>query len=194
VPVLTGCHTGRVDDSLCDPASIVESLVGETLCGVRYFDVPNFGEDTSPWPGDGPHVLGHGLDLIFESRCVAITWGSELASYNISAMESSLIDRLLAGRFETVNEAAPWSALIGTSVAGVAIAHTEHLTGSGSVTVPYALVLTFDGGQSVVLAAANFDTDHSPALPGGDDLLVIWAVEQLLMLLPDLERLAHKLR
>lgn len=178
--------SGEHEDSY-SITTLAESLVGQTLRGVRYFDTPCFGDSIPEWPSDGPHGVGHGVDLLLDDGCVAVTWGKQFTSWNLTALPFSLVDFLLAGRFEMVNEKAPWLSLIGSEITGVEVHWlTENRGGTESIRFPFAVELDLADDAFVVLAAASYHEPNAPAFPGGDDIVVAWTLGHVRAVLPDL--------
>lgn len=166
---------------------MAESLVGRTLRGVRYFDTPCFGDSIPEWPSDGPHGAGHGVDLLLDDGCVAITWGKQYTAWNLTALPFSLVDFLLSARFEMVNEKEPWSSLIDSEITGAQVHWlTANFGGTEPIRFPFALELDFTDDAFVVLAAASYHELNAPALAGGDDIVVAWTIEHVRLVLPDL--------
>lgn len=175
-------------DHIYDLGDLAQSLVGERLTGVRYFDVPCFGEVIDEWPHpiSGVHVVAHGVDLDLERRTVGITWGNQVVPYNLDAVSFSLAQFLLAGRFESVLELEPWSELRGQTITSSELVWTSHSTPSaGETRFPFALVLGFGDSSPLVLAAASLPLESTVAFPGGDDIVVAWRADQVRRVLPE---------
>jgi hypothetical protein len=83
-------------------------------------------------------------------------------------MPFSLADFSLAGRFEFVNEKVPWSGVIGSHIVGAEISTSSHSTSEGTTIFPFAVLLIFENGRSLVLSAANYVPGEDRAIPEGD--------------------------
>jgi hypothetical protein len=174
-----------LDESRPPIDTVAQRLVGRALTGVRYWDTP-CSEAIDDASRAGPHHVGHGVDLILGGPVVAITWERAPLSYCVAAFESSLVEVLLAGRFESVADRDPWASLGGRTIEQTRV-HSLTATEDGTAsTFPFALELRFSDGDFVVLAAASYTEPHRPAFPGGDDIVVAWTPEHVRDVLPDL--------
>ncbi len=168
-----------------DIEALAARAVGTTLSGARYWDLPMFAAPEDEWPGAGPHVVAHGVDLLLGESVLGVTWGrDELALYPLS-----LVDHLLAGRFETVYEKAPWTSLIGRVVEGARVHWLDATSSEFQRRFPFALELRFGEAGFVVFAAASCLSTDQPAFPGGDDIVVAWLPAHVRTVLPELEPL-----
>jgi hypothetical protein len=158
-------------------------LVGARISGVRYWDTPCFGElPQDEWPSPGPHGAGHGVDLILDDGVVGVTWGRE----DLQIWPFSLVDLLLSGRFEAVNEKPPWSLSIGREITLARVHRLRGETGGRATSFPFALELRFAEDGLVVFAAASYHGPGGIAFPGGDDIVIAWHPDHFKTVLPDL--------
>ena len=170
-------------DADLDIETVVGAVAGATLTGVRYWETPCFGEGVDDeWPPGGPHRVGHGVDLIFGDTTVAVTWGLE----ELQVWPFSLVEFLLTGRFEAVNEKAPWSRWIGQRIDRVRVHWLDFTSGSVTKRARFALELRMASSDFIVLAAASYHDSGTHAFPGGDDIVVAWELDHIRNVLPDL--------
>lgn len=165
-----------------DIEALAARSIGKTLSGVRYWDVPIFGVVEDEWPDGGPHVVAHGVDLLFDESILSATWGRD----ELTLLPLSLVDYHLVGRFETVHEKAPWRSLIGRQVGGARVHWLDGTTSEFQRRFPFALELQFGDAGFVVLAAASCRSTDKPAFPGGDDIVIAWLPAHVRTVLPDL--------
>jgi hypothetical protein len=161
---------------------LVERLRGKRLVGVRYWDTPGFGDADDDWCASGPHGVGHGVDLLVGTEIFGVTWSRD----GLWVLPFSLVDFLLAGRFERVQEKDPWSSLVGRTVSGVRVHWLSQEWSDEPKRFPFALELRFPDGAFVVLAAASYIQPGEVAFPGGDDIVVAWQADHIRAVLPDL--------
>ena len=102
--------------------SKVQSLVGERISKVKYFEI-NYEGGQEYWNSDlGFDSLDYGLDLEMESGAIeGIIWGSEFYQYGVSLVSASLDTELKSCQKIDVTKISRWHELIGNEIINVKV-------------------------------------------------------------------------
>jgi hypothetical protein len=161
-------------------------LIGSQLAEVRYYGIPFGLSDARPWECELAHRVDYGVDLVTDRGTFGITWTSqEVVGYRIDCVSGPLLDvRPNEVQVSHVENAEPWASLIGSAVEAVEVHELSVKLGEKTGTLPTALTLTFASGAFVCFIGGSWDGDEKPIFPTGNDVVIVWKSDSLLVLAP----------
>lgn len=140
-------------------------LDGGTLTDVLYWVIDR--PRGAPWTmrSGAVQALDCGIDLVFASSVLGITWRQTRDDYALDLGDASVHMRHPTGTTAGASQVAPWATLVGSPLLGV------HPAASLSSGEPWLLQLRFGAGTVYVAAATPLPRDDR-LLPGVDEVLV----------------------
>ena len=162
------------------------ALIGAELAEVRYYGIPFGLTDARPWECDLAHRVDYGVDLVTDRGTFGITWTPQAdVGYRIDCVPGPILNvRHNEVQVTHVENAEPWAALVGSTVESVEVHQLSVTLVEKTGSFPTALSLTFASGDPVCLISGSWDGDQKPIFPTGNDIVIIWKSESLLVLAP----------
>jgi hypothetical protein len=160
--------------------SIAESLIGETIVSVSYFEIA-YENSKQMWCYDPDYdSLDYGLDLVMESgETKGIIWGSEFCQYGVSINSASLSTQLKGVHKINVSNNSRWQNLIGEKILSSKVVWSwvkESGLFKPKVYYPQDLELTFSDNKKVYVSA--LDIQEKMPTPMSDNLVVFFNREE----------------
>lgn len=143
------------------------SLVGRTLKGVRYFNLPHADWTRTP----GMHRLDFGLDLEFDDEVVGTSWSRH---GGLQITQGSLRAELVAATEQDASTIMPWQRAINREITAASANDGEPRQSTNLDHGHWSLQLEFESEAAIWLVAATFVETVGVLMEGGDELIVIW--------------------
>lgn len=145
--------------------TLAESLIGEKIRRVEYFEINYEGYETDFLGDEGFDSLDYGANIYMESGQVfGFIWGDEFFQYGVSILKIPLQSKLSECREVEVSKSKKWNQLIAKQIISIRV-DWGWVKESGlfkkKIYYPQSIVLKFEGGGLVIISALEIrDQSH----------------------------------
>lgn len=146
-----------------DYETLVQSLVGERILKIEYFEINYDGYETDFSGSECFDSLDYGTNLhMVSGQVFGFIWGDEFFQYGVSILKTPIQSKVSECREVDVSNSKNWNPLLGKVITNAQI-DWGWVKESGifkrKVYYPQSIVLNLEGGELVIISALEIQDD-----------------------------------